>query len=113
MTVYERFLKYVSYPTTSDENNECCPSTEGQRVLANELVKELLELGLSDARVDENGYVYAILPASEGGDCEASTPVLAESPLGYHPCNVGFLTVCRDPASGQCQVGSLTGAVAS
>jgi di/tripeptidase len=33
MTVYERFLKYVSYPTTSDENNPCCPSTEGQRVL--------------------------------------------------------------------------------
>ena len=36
-----------------------------------------------------------------------------ESPLGYHPCNVGFLTGCRDPATGQCQVGSLTGAVAS
>ena len=64
MTIYERFLKYVSYPTTSDENNENCPSTEGQRVLANELVKELLELGLADARVDENGYVYASIPAN-------------------------------------------------
>ena len=64
MTVYERFLKYVSYPTTSDENNEKCPSTEGQRVLANELVKELLELGLSDARVDANGYVYGSIPAN-------------------------------------------------
>ena len=41
------------------------------------------------------------------------TPVLEESPLGYHPCNVGFLTLRRDPAHGQCQVGSLTGAVAS
>ena len=47
------------------------------------------------------------------GDEEARTPVLVESPLGYHPCNVEVLTVCRDPASGQCQVGSLTGAVAS
>ena len=47
------------------------------------------------------------------GDCEASTPVLAESPLGYHPCNVGILTIYRDPVFGQCQVGSLTGAVAS
>ena len=47
------------------------------------------------------------------GDCELSTPVLRESPLGYHPCNVEVLTACRDPASGQCQVGSLTGAVAS
>ena len=64
MTVYERFLKYVSYPTTSDENNECCPSTENQRVLANELCRELLEIGLSDARVDENGYVYASIPAN-------------------------------------------------
>ena len=64
MTVYERFLKYVSYPTTSDENNECCPSTEGQMVLAKELVKELLEIGVSDARVDENGYVYGSIPAN-------------------------------------------------
>ena len=64
MTVYERFLKYVSYPTTSDENNENCPSTENQRVLANELCRELLELGLSDARVDANGYVYASIPAN-------------------------------------------------
>ena len=67
MTVYERFLKYVSYPTTSDENNECCPSTEGQRVLANELVKELIEIGVSDARVDENGYVYGSIPANCDG----------------------------------------------
>lgn len=64
MTVYERFLKYVSYPTTSDENNECCPSTAGQMVLAKELVKELLEIGVADARVDENGYVYGSIPAN-------------------------------------------------
>ena len=64
MTVYERFLKYVSYPTTSDENNECCPSTEGQMVLARELVKELLKIGVADARVDENGYVYGSIPAN-------------------------------------------------
>ena len=69
MTVYERFLKYVSYPTTSDENNENCPSTEGQRVLANVLCEELIEIGLTDARVDENGYVYASIPANcEGMD---------------------------------------------
>lgn len=64
MTVYERFLKYVSYPTTSDENNENCPSTENQRVLANVLCQELLDLGLTDARVDEHGYVYATIPAN-------------------------------------------------
>lgn len=64
MTVYERFLKYVSYPTTSDENNECCPSTEGQMVLARELCKELLEIGVSDARVCKHGYVYGSIPAN-------------------------------------------------
>ena len=64
MTVYERFLKYVSYPTTSDENNECCPSTEGQMVLAEELVRELIEIGVADARVDEYGYVYGSIPAN-------------------------------------------------
>ncbi len=41
------------------------------------------------------------------------TPVAAEPLLGYHPCSTGFLTCARDPGSGQCQVGSLTGAVAS
>ena len=47
------------------------------------------------------------------GDEEPGTPVSEESPLGYHPCNVEFLTMRRDPVLGQCQVGSLTGAVAS
>ena len=41
------------------------------------------------------------------------TPVVSESLLGYHPCSIGFLTISRKPAGGQCQVGSLTGAVAS
>ena len=41
------------------------------------------------------------------------TPVAVESMLGYHPCVIGFLTDCREPADGQRQTGSLTGAVAS
>ena len=47
------------------------------------------------------------------GDFDDRTPVLSESLLGYHPCGTGFLTNPRDPEVGQCQVGSLTGAVAS
>ena len=39
------------------------------------------------------------------------TPVAMESMLGYHPCSIGFLTCARDPGSGQCQAGSLTGAM--
>ncbi len=41
------------------------------------------------------------------------TPVTMEPLLGYHPCSIGFLTCRRKPAGGQCQAGSLTGAVAS
>ena len=47
------------------------------------------------------------------GDGEAVTPVTVESPLGYHSCVTGVLTGGREPALGQCQMGSLTGAVAS
>ena len=41
------------------------------------------------------------------------TPVFTEPLLGYHPCDIGFLTCIRNPDRGRCQVGSLTGAVAS
>ena len=47
-----------------------------------------------------------------GGE-EGLTPVSVEPMLGYHPCGAGLLTNSRKPAGGQCQVGSLTGAVAS
>ncbi len=64
MKAYERFLKYAQFPTMSDEESETTPSTAKQLVLAEELKKELLELGLADAHVDEHGYVYATLPAN-------------------------------------------------
>ena len=47
------------------------------------------------------------------GDLEARTLVCVEPTLGYHPSIAGILTVCCDPGTGHCQVGSLTGAVAS
>ena len=47
------------------------------------------------------------------GGYEYGTPVSSEPLLGYHPCVTGFLTMARDPGRGQCQAGSLTGAVAS
>ena len=47
------------------------------------------------------------------GGYEERTPVFLEPLLGYHPCSIGFLTSHRDPVMGQCQAGSLTGAVAS
>ncbi|MBQ8432852.1 MAG: peptidase T [Clostridia bacterium] len=69
MNVIERFLKYVSFDTKSDENSESVPSTEKQKVLGAYLAKELESLGLENAHMDDLGYVYAYLPATPG--CEA------------------------------------------
>ena len=71
MKAYERFMEYAVYPTASNEESESCPSTKKQLALARLLVKELKELGLSDARVDGHGYVYASLPANTDTDCES------------------------------------------
>lgn len=59
--IVERFLRYIAIDTRSDENSQTCPSTKGQLELGALLVEELKELGLEDARQDENGYVYATL----------------------------------------------------
>ena len=67
MNVTERFLHYVSFETTSDENGTASPTTAGQRVFGEFLVKELTAVGMSDVRIDESGYVYAFLPAT--ADC--------------------------------------------
>lgn len=63
-TVTERFLKYVKIDTQSDPNSPTCPSTEKQKNLGKLLVEELLAIGIADAEMDENGYVYGTLPAN-------------------------------------------------
>ena len=90
MRAYERFLNYVQYDTASDENSPTCPSTDKQRVLAKALAEEMKALGISDARVDEHGYVYGSIPANAENqpaigliahmdvvDCVPSAPVKA------------------------------------
>ncbi len=66
MIVIERFLRYVSFPTTSDENSETVPSNEKELNLAHQLVQELTEIGVTDACLDEFGRVYGHLPATPG-----------------------------------------------
>ena len=73
MKVQDRFLKYVSFTTTSDEESESCPSTKQQLELAKFLTEELEQIGLSQVKMDENGYVYGLLPATEGR--ESDTPI--------------------------------------
>lgn len=62
--VEERFLRYVQIDTQSDPASPSCPSTEKQKNLGRLLVEELLTLGISDAHLDEHGYVYATIPAT-------------------------------------------------
>ena len=66
MKAYERFLKYVSFPTASDETTGTTPSTKKQLALAEYLKNELTAMGV-ECELDEYGYVYASLPATKEG----------------------------------------------
>lgn len=73
MTVSERFLKYVSFETTSDEHSTTVPSTACQKVLGAAIAEEMKEMGLENAHMDDKGYVYGWLPATDG--CEDRTVI--------------------------------------
>lgn len=64
MTLVERFLKYVSFDTQSNEETRLTPSTPGQMVFAKYLKSELESLGLEEITLDEYGYLFATLPAN-------------------------------------------------
>lgn len=74
MKAYERFLHYISFSTTSDENApaKVFPSTETQKALADDLVGEMKRIGFADARRDGNCYVYGSLPSN----CGAGQPAV-------------------------------------
>ena len=68
-SVTERFLKYVSFDTQSDENSPTCPSTAKQKILGAAIVEEMKAMGIGDAYLDPDGYVYGTVP----GDPEFPT----------------------------------------
>jgi tripeptide aminopeptidase len=72
VSLTERFTKYVKIDTQSDGSSPTTPSTDKQKNLGRLLVTELLELGVTDAHLDEFGYVYATLPATS----EKQVPVI-------------------------------------
>jgi tripeptide aminopeptidase len=72
-SVLDRFLRYVTYDTQSDETSDSYPSTAKQLVLLRDLAAELKTLGLADAAVDRYGYVTATIPATSA---KADTPVI-------------------------------------
>ena len=63
-TVTERFVRYAKIDTQSDPESINCPSTEKQKDLSRVLVKELKEMGIKDAELDEHGYVYGTIESN-------------------------------------------------
>ncbi|MBL0596638.1 peptidase T [Aeromonas jandaei] len=64
-TLLERFLRYVTFHTRSDETNPACPSSEGQRIFARALQEEMEALGLAQVTLDEHGYLTGCLPGNQ------------------------------------------------
>lgn len=77
MTPLERFLRYIAFPTQSDENTGKTPSTECQLQLAQALCDELRDMGIADAAVDAFGYVYASVPATQGMEKQPAIGLIA------------------------------------
>ncbi len=72
-TCVDKFLKYVKVDTQSDDESTSFPSTEKQKVLSKELAAELRQIGLTDASMDDNGYVMATIPSNT----KKNVPVIA------------------------------------
>ena len=66
MNVLDRFLEYVKFDTQSDELTNLWPSTPGQYKFAEFLKEKVIEMGLTEVTLDENGYLMATLPANTG-----------------------------------------------
>ena len=75
MDIVERFLKYVSFCTTSDENTGMTPSTPGQMEFARYLAEELKSIGLTEVSLDENGYIMATLEESKDRPADSKSKV--------------------------------------
>ncbi|MHA2827758.1 peptidase T [Vibrio harveyi] len=67
----ERFLRYVTFDTQSNPHESACPSSSGQLVFAQQLKKEMIELGLSNVTLSDNGYLMAKLPSNVDYDVPA------------------------------------------
>lgn len=77
MKAYERLLKYVKIDTQSDEMCDTCPSTDKQFEFARCIVSEMQEIGIEDAFVDDNCYVYGTIPATAGREMEKTIGLIS------------------------------------
>ena len=92
MTVTERLLHYVSFDTQSDESSETCPSTAKQKLLGEALVEEMRALGIADARIDADGYVYGSVPGTPGAPAIGLIALLVAGAVA--PANIPIIIVC-------------------
>ena len=76
MNIVDRFLKYVSFCTTSDENTGMTPSTPGQMEFARYLAEELKSIGLTEVSLDSNGYIMATLESNQPSEVSHQIPVI-------------------------------------
>ena len=84
MNLLERFLKYVSIHTTSNENTGLVPSTPQQMEFAKILAEELKDMGMQDVSLDKKGYLMATLPSNIDKD----VPTVG---LPFLPCRICLL----------------------
>ena len=77
MTATERFLKYITFDTQSDEGSETVPTTDKQKVLGAYLAQELTDMGLENPHMDGLGYVYGWLPATRGREGDPVVALIA------------------------------------
>ena len=76
MDIVDRFLKYVSFHTTSDEETNMTPSTPGQMEFAKYLANELKSIGMTEVSLDSNGYIMATLPSNQPASISPQIPTI-------------------------------------
>lgn len=93
-SVASRFLRYVAFDTQSDEDSLTCPSTKKQKLLGAALVEEMLAMGILDAHMDDNGYVYGTVPGDPSLPSIGLIAHMDTSPdcpgAGVHPQTVEY-----------------------
>lgn len=101
MKAYERFLKYATVLTPSDENSETVPSSKCQFDLARILEAEMKELGLSDVHLDEQCYLYGNLPATEGLEDKPAIGFIAHMDTVSDFCDHAIVPIVTENYSGE------------
>lgn len=101
MKAYERFLKYVTVRTPSDENSSTIPSSSCQFNLAHVLVDEMKAIGIEDAKVDDQCYVYGHIPATPGYENRTAIGFIAHMDTVADFCDHDIVPVVHENYDGE------------